>query len=231
MLAGSVPAAWRPRTPPRWGHVRLLWSALVDWNAGIGRQLGRLFGADAEEPRARPTTELEPRVQRARPGPRGHDATPPVLAEIADDEGTALPGRAPPCSGRSLPDFARVPRGARRADLRSRPRLAPGGADQQRPRPHRGVDAGHRRALRRRRFFFLDRLLQAAATARLLRDLRGRPPPRPRRPEPLPRRRAGRRARDPVGLDQPVANTPTPPPTRERGDLNGLADVLDELVA
>ena len=53
---------------PRWATFDC-YGTLVDWNAGIGGQLGRLFGADAQERLLARYHELEPRVQRARPMP------------------------------------------------------------------------------------------------------------------------------------------------------------------
>ena len=93
---------------PRWATFDC-YGTLVDWNAGIGGQLGRLFSADAQARLLARYHELEPRVQRARPDARYRDVMATVLAQIADDEGTVLPDDERDALGRSLPDWPVFP--------------------------------------------------------------------------------------------------------------------------
>jgi 2-haloacid dehalogenase len=84
------------------------YGTLVDWNAGIARELERLLGAaDLDRYHA-----IEPRIQRERPDARYRDVMAAVLAEMAADAGVSLPESERDALGRSLPAwpvFAEVP--------------------------------------------------------------------------------------------------------------------------
>lgn len=51
---------------PHWATFDC-YGTLVDWDAGIGGELGRLLGVDEEEALLEHCHALEPRVQRERP--------------------------------------------------------------------------------------------------------------------------------------------------------------------
>jgi 2-haloacid dehalogenase len=82
------------------------YGTLIDWNAGIGRELERLFGAARAAELLRAYHELEPQVQREDPARTYREVMAIVLARLGApaDEQDAL--------GRSLPQwepFAEVP--------------------------------------------------------------------------------------------------------------------------
>jgi 2-haloacid dehalogenase len=82
------------------------YGTLIDWNAGIGRELERLFGAARAGELLHAYYELEPQVQRENPTATYREVMAIVLARLgaAADEQDAL--------GRSLPEwepFAEVP--------------------------------------------------------------------------------------------------------------------------
>jgi 2-haloacid dehalogenase len=82
------------------------YGTLIDWNAGIGRELERLFGAARAGELLRAYHELEPQVQREDPTRTYREVMAIVLARLGApaDEQDAL--------GRSLPQwepFAEVP--------------------------------------------------------------------------------------------------------------------------
>src|SRR2546421_5601070 len=63
------------------------YGTLVDWNAGIGAELGRLFGSpDSGQLLARYHV-IEPRVQREHPTWSYRDVMAAVLAELASESG------------------------------------------------------------------------------------------------------------------------------------------------
>ena len=84
------------------------YGTLVDWNAGIRAQLGRLVGGDGERLLAR-YHELEPQVQARQPGTRYRDVMAQVLAEIAAEEGAEVPAEERDALGASLPDWPVFP--------------------------------------------------------------------------------------------------------------------------
>jgi 2-haloacid dehalogenase len=92
---------------PRWATFDC-YGTLVDWNAGIARELERVLGrADLDR-----YHEIEPRVQRERPEARYRDVMATVLAELAEESGVELPDDERDALGRSLPGwpvFAEVP--------------------------------------------------------------------------------------------------------------------------
>ena len=67
------------------------YGTLVDWNAGIGAELGRLFGSPASDQLLARYHVIEPRVQSEHPTWRYRDVMATVLAELASETGMALP--------------------------------------------------------------------------------------------------------------------------------------------
>jgi len=94
------------------------YGTLVDWNAGISAELGRLLGErDAERLLAR-YHEVEPEVQAEHPEMSYRDVMATVLARLADEEAVELPQHERDALGRSLPSwpvFAEVPAALREA--------------------------------------------------------------------------------------------------------------------
>jgi 2-haloacid dehalogenase len=89
------------------------YGTLVDWNAGIRAELGRLFGASAGERLLSRYHAIEPRIQDEHPGWSYRQVMAAVLAELASETGEAPPAGEEDALGRSLPDwpaFAEVPR-------------------------------------------------------------------------------------------------------------------------
>jgi 2-haloacid dehalogenase len=85
---------------PRWATFDC-YGTLVDWNAGIARELERLLGkADLVRYHG-----IEPRVQRERPAAGYRDVMAAVLAELAAEAGVELPDRERDALGRSLPGW------------------------------------------------------------------------------------------------------------------------------
>jgi len=96
---------------PRWATFDC-YGTLVDWNAGIGAELGRLFGSLAGEQLLARYHEIEPRVQSEHPGWTYRDVMAAVLGELASEAGVRLPAEEKDALGRSLPGwpvFAEVP--------------------------------------------------------------------------------------------------------------------------
>jgi 2-haloacid dehalogenase len=89
---------------PRWATFDC-YGTLVDWNAGIARELERLLGqADLDRYHA-----IEPRVQRERPTASYRDVMAAVLAELAAEAGVELPEDERDALGRSLPGWPVFP--------------------------------------------------------------------------------------------------------------------------
>jgi 2-haloacid dehalogenase len=81
------------------------YGTLVDWRAGIARELERLLGkADLDRYHA-----IEPRKQRERPTASYRDVMTSVLAELAAEAGVELPEGERDALGRSLPDWPVFP--------------------------------------------------------------------------------------------------------------------------
>src|SRR3954469_13163827 len=79
------------------------YGTLVDWNAGIGAELGRLFGEGERERLLLRYHEIEPRVQRDDSQARYRTVMAMVLAELAEQQGMRLPDEERDALGRSLP--------------------------------------------------------------------------------------------------------------------------------
>ncbi len=89
---------------PRWATFDC-YGTLVDWNAGIGTELDRLFGPGAGEGMLSRYHAIEPRVQRDNPSWSYRSVMAAVLAELAREAGRPLPEREEDALGRSLPGW------------------------------------------------------------------------------------------------------------------------------
>ncbi len=85
------------------------YGTLVDWNAGIRAELGRLFGGSAGERLLARYHVVEPRVQNEHPDWSYRDVMAAVLAELASDTETALPAGEEDALARSLPSWPVFP--------------------------------------------------------------------------------------------------------------------------
>src|SRR5436305_7935260 len=85
------------------------YGTLVDWNAGIRAELGRLFGDDDAARHLARYHDLEPRVQRSRPMASYREVMAAVLAEIATELDAELPDDERDALGRSLPGWPVFP--------------------------------------------------------------------------------------------------------------------------
>jgi 2-haloacid dehalogenase len=94
--------------PPRWATFDC-YGTLVDWNAGIGAELARLLGADQRHALLERYHEVEPRIQHERPDWSYRDVMAAVLAELASDTGVELPEEERDALGRSLPGWPVFP--------------------------------------------------------------------------------------------------------------------------
>jgi 2-haloacid dehalogenase len=81
------------------------YGTLVDWNAGVGGELKRLFGDSRADDLLARYHVLEPRVQSDRPDASYRDVMAIVLAELAAEAGTDLPDGEADALGRSLPGW------------------------------------------------------------------------------------------------------------------------------
>jgi 2-haloacid dehalogenase len=93
--------------PSRWASFDC-YGTLVDWNAGLRAELERLLGEDGGRLLER-YHEVEPRVQRERPEASYRDVMASVLAELASESGTELPAEERDALGRSLPGWPVFP--------------------------------------------------------------------------------------------------------------------------
>ena len=88
------------------------YGTLVDWNAGIEAELGRLFGSSVSGQLLARYHVIEPRVQREHPTWSYREVLAAVLAGLAAESGVALPPGERDALGRSLPGwpvFAEAP--------------------------------------------------------------------------------------------------------------------------
>jgi 2-haloacid dehalogenase len=79
------------------------YGTLIDWNAGIGRELERLFGPERAGERLLAYHELEPQVQREDPSRSYREVTAVALARLG------APAGAEDALGRSLPRWDPFP--------------------------------------------------------------------------------------------------------------------------
>src|ERR671927_315515 len=85
------------------------YGTLIDWNAGIGRQLERLWGGESCHRLLHRYHELEPQVQHEDPSRSYRDVLNTTLARLADAEGLRLPPEESDALARSLPDWPAFP--------------------------------------------------------------------------------------------------------------------------
>ena len=85
------------------------YGTLIDWNAGIGRELERLFGADAAARLLHRYHEIEPEVQHEDPSRSYREVLDRTLARVAEHEGLRLPPEEGDALSRSLPDWPAFP--------------------------------------------------------------------------------------------------------------------------
>jgi 2-haloacid dehalogenase len=89
---------------PRWATFDC-YGTLVDWNAGIGDELGRLFGAEARDRLLARYHELEPQVEARSPGAPYRDVMAATLRQAAASEGFEVADAERDALGRSLPGW------------------------------------------------------------------------------------------------------------------------------
>jgi len=88
------------------------YGTLVDWNAGIAAELGRLLGESDRDGLLSRYHEIEPRLQSEHPTWSYRDVMAAVLAQLASETGVSLADSERDALGRSLPQwpvFAEVP--------------------------------------------------------------------------------------------------------------------------
>jgi 2-haloacid dehalogenase len=81
------------------------YGTLVDWNGGVGTELGRLFGEQARDHLLSRYHVIEPRVQSEHPEWTYRAVMAAVLAELASQAGTTLSPDDEDALGRSLPGW------------------------------------------------------------------------------------------------------------------------------
>jgi 2-haloacid dehalogenase len=84
------------------------YGTLVDWNAGISRELSRVLGGDPDELLGR-YHEVEPAVQAREPGLPYRQVMARVLEELAAERGVAVPDDERDALGVSLPSWPIFP--------------------------------------------------------------------------------------------------------------------------
>jgi 2-haloacid dehalogenase len=89
---------------PRWATFDC-YGTLVDWNAGIGAELVRVLGDDDRAGLLARYHQIEPRIQREHPDWSYRDVMAAVLAELASERGVELASEERDALGRSLPGW------------------------------------------------------------------------------------------------------------------------------
>jgi 2-haloacid dehalogenase len=95
-------------SPSRWATFDC-YGTLVDWNAGIRAQLGRLFGDSGADARLERYHGIEPRIQAEQPELSYREVMSAVLSELAAEAGTELPADERDALARSLPGWPVFP--------------------------------------------------------------------------------------------------------------------------
>jgi 2-haloacid dehalogenase len=85
------------------------YGTLIDWNRGIGRELERLFGADAAARLLARYHELEPQVQHEDSSRTYREVLNVTLARLAEAERLPLPPEETDALARSLPRWPAFP--------------------------------------------------------------------------------------------------------------------------
>jgi 2-haloacid dehalogenase len=94
------------------------YGTLVDWNGGIGAELGRLFGEEHRDALLARYHEAEPAIQAEQPGLRYRAVMALALARLAAEREVDLPAGEQDALAHSLPDwpvFPEVPAALERA--------------------------------------------------------------------------------------------------------------------
>jgi 2-haloacid dehalogenase len=210
------------------------YGTLVDWNAGIATELGRVLGESDGERLLSRYHEIEPRVQREHPTWSYRDVMAAVLSELASEGGVSVPDRDKDALGRSLPQwpvFAEVPEALAQAHARGWKLMALSNTDRDFIEasiaaigvPFEGAvvaseigsyKPGHRHWEAFYELTGADRDRHVHVAQSHFHDI-------------VPAHELGIRS---VWINR-LRERGEPAPTRELPDLNGLADVLDELVA
>jgi len=81
------------------------YGTLVDWNAGIHRELEKLFGVELADGLLARYHELEPRIQVDNPGASYREVLTIALEALADETGLTLPEGEASALARSLPEW------------------------------------------------------------------------------------------------------------------------------
>ena len=92
----------------RWATFDV-YGTLVDWNAGIGAELARLFGASKREELLGAYHSIEPRIQSDQPTASYREVMALALEEVAARAGSDLPAEERDALGRSLPGWPVFP--------------------------------------------------------------------------------------------------------------------------
>jgi 2-haloacid dehalogenase len=85
------------------------YGTLVDWNAGIAEQLGKLFGSDRQDRLLARYHEVEPQVQAERPEASYREVLATALERTAEAEGETLPPESRDSLAESLPGWPVFP--------------------------------------------------------------------------------------------------------------------------
>jgi 2-haloacid dehalogenase len=209
------------------------YGTLVDWNAGIADELARLLGASHREQLLSRYHEIEPRVQSEHPTWSYRDVMAAVLSQLAAETGVTIPADEHDALGRSLPRwpvFTDVPGALAQAHARGWKLMALSNTDRDFIEasiaaigvPFEGAvvaseigsyKPGHRHWEAFYELTGADRDRHVHVAQSYFHDIA------PANDLGIPN----------VWINR-LGEQRDPPPTRELPDLNGLADVLDELV-
>src|SRR6059058_3542842 len=85
------------------------YGTLIDWNAGIGDQLERLFGGDHRDRLLARYHQVEPEIQAGQPTLSYRDVMSLALGRLAGEEGVDLTPGETDALGRSLPEWPVFP--------------------------------------------------------------------------------------------------------------------------
>ena len=210
------------------------YGTLVDWDAGIRAQLGRLLGAERRDTLLARYHVIEPRIEREHPAWSYRDVMAAVLAQLAREANQPLPAGEEDALGASLPGwpvFAEVPEALSEAHRRGWKLMVLSNTDRDLIEasinaigvPFEGAivasEVGsYKPAYAHWRAFSAqtgaDRAHHVHVAQSHFHDI-------------VPTSELGIRS---VWINR-LGESGEPAPTRELPDLNGLADVLDELVA
>ena len=210
------------------------YGTLVDWNAGIADELARLLGESQRERLLSRYHEVEPRVQSEHPTWSYREVMAAVLSQLAAEAGVTLPEEEHDALGRSLPRwpvFTEVPDALAEAHARGWKLMALSNTDRDFIEasiaaigvPFEGAvvaseigsyKPGHRHWQAFYELTGADRDRHVHVAQSHFHDI-------------VPAHELGIPS---IWINR-LHERGEPAPTRELPDLNGLADVLDELVA